>query len=412
MKALSGVRVLDLSRVLAGPWSTQILADLGAEVVKIERPGEGDDTRHWGPPNLLDENGIDSGESAYFQSANRGKQSVAIDISSAQGQALVRALALKADVLVENYKVGGLASYGLDYESLKLLNPRLIYCSITGFGQTGPYAQRPGYDAMIQAMGGLMSLTGDPEGEPAKVGVALTDISTGLYATIGILAALHQRQHSGEGQYIDLALLDVQVATLANQGMNFLATGVAPERRGNAHPSIVPYQVFAVSDGHLMLAVGNDEQFRRCCDVLGMPEWGSDDRFATNSARVAHRDALVEALQKIFLQRQLDEWLECMEIANVPCGPINTLDRVFANPQVKHRKMKVSMHHSIAGEQAFVASPLRLSASPVEYESAPPLLGQHGRDVLSTWLGIGEEEFDAYSGAGVVGRPAGLASEE
>ena len=384
--ALSHLRVLDLSRVLAGPWASQMLADLGAEVIKVEHPAQGDDTRRWGPPYLEDAAG-EAIESAYFLCANRNKRSVALDMASAEGQAHIRQLALQSDVLVENFKVGGLKKYGLDYASLSALNPRLIYCSITGFGQTGPYAQRPGYDFMVQGLGGLMSLTGLPDGEdgggPMKVGVALTDILTGLHAVSGILAALAWRERSGEGQHIDLSLLDVQVSCLANQAQNYLVTGQSPTRLGNAHPSIVPYQAFPTADGDMILAVGNDSQFAAFCEVAGQPGWASDPRFATNAARVEHRAQLVPLLRQATVQRSTAEWISLLAQANVPCGPINTLAQVFADPQVQARGLRVELPHAVAGPVAGVASPLRLSKTPVQYRWAAPALGADTAAVLA-----------------------------
>jgi crotonobetainyl-CoA:carnitine CoA-transferase CaiB-like acyl-CoA transferase len=380
MGALSHIRVLDLSRVLAGPWSTQILADLGAEVIKVENPVGGDDTRHWGPPFMADAEGNPTEESAYFLCTNRGKQSVRIDIRTPEGQEQVRALAREVDVLVENFKVGGLAKYGLDYESLTAENPRLVYCSITGFGQTGPYAARPGYDFLIQAMGGLMSITGAPEaegGEPQKVGVALSDIMTGLYATIGILAALSEREQSGQGQYVDLALLDVTAATLANQATNHLVGGQVPQRLGNAHPNIVPYQAFATADGHCIIAVGNDLQFRNLVNVLGLEELGADSRFATNKARVEHREILAPLLQEKLRERSRDEWLAALESAGVPAGPINNIDEVFSNPQVQARGMRVNLPHPLNPGLELPGNPIKLSRTPVEYRQPPPMLGEH-----------------------------------
>ncbi len=386
---LAGIRVLDLSRVLAGPWASQILGDLGADVVKVERPGSGDDTRAWGPPYLQDADGQPTRESAYFLCANRNKRSIAIDMASPQGQQQLQQLAAKADIVLENFKTGGLAQYGLDYASLNALNPRLIYCSITGFGQNGPYAARPGYDFLIQAMGGLMSITGVPDGEagagPQKVGVALTDILTGLYATIGILAALQERHRSGLGQHIDTALLDVQVAALANQASNYLVGGVVPRRMGNAHPSIVPYQSFPTADSDMILAVGNDGQFARFCQVAGRPEWAQDERFATNPQRVKHRAELIPLLRQTTVLRTTAEWVGALEQADVPCGPVNRLDQVFADPQVQARGIHVDLPHPL-GTVATVASPVRLSATPVQYRMAPPLLGQHTDDVLRDWL--------------------------
>ncbi|HEX8605668.1 MAG TPA: CaiB/BaiF CoA-transferase family protein [Pseudoduganella sp.] len=391
--ALAGLKVLDLSRVLAGPWAGQLLADLGADVVKVERPGSGDDTRAWGPPWLSDADGAPTSESAYYLSANRNKRSVAIDIATPDGQALVRQLAERADVVLENFKVGGLAQYGLDYAGLKTVNPRLIYCSITGFGQDGPYAGRAGYDFLIQGMGGLMSLTGRPDGEPGagpmKAGVALTDVMTGLYASNAVLAALAYRERSGEGQHIDLALLDVQVAVLANQAANYLVGGVAPKRMGNAHPNIVPYQEFATADGYMIVAVGNDGQFRKLCDVLGRPEWGTDERYATNPQRVRHRAALVAGIHAVTVTRTTATWVALMEGAGVPCGPINTLDKVFDDPQVRARGMRVEMAHPTGGSVPLVANPIRMSATPVAYHRPPPMLGEHTGEVLADWLGDG-----------------------
>jgi len=350
MGALSHIKVLDLSRVLAGPWASQILADLGAEVIKIENPAGGDDTRGWGPPFMLDEAGELTEESAYFLCTNRGKQSVCVNMKTRSGQATLRQLAAQCDVVLENFKVGGTAKYGLDYASLSGANPALVYCSITGFGQTGPCKDRPGYDFLVQAMGGLMSVTGQPDGAegagPQKVGVALTDIMTGLYATIGILAALAERDRSGLGQHVDLALLDVTAATLANQATNYLVGGLNPTRLGNAHPNIVPYQSFVASDGHLIVAVGNDGQFRRYVDVLDCPELADDERFETNRDRVHNRDALVPLLQAKMLQRGKEEWLQLLESAQVPAGPINTVAEVFAEPQIQAREMQVTVPHS------------------------------------------------------------------
>ena len=390
--ALAGLRVLDLSRVLAGPWCSQLLADLGADVVKVERPGSGDDTRAWGPPWLAREDGGASAESAYFLSANRNKRSLTVDLALPDGQRLVRELALKADVLLENFKVGGLTQYGLDYTSLSALNPRLVYCSITGFGQTGPYAERPGYDFLMQGMGGLMSITGRPDGEPGggplKVGVALTDVMTGMYASVAVLAALQRRHVSGVGQHIDLALLDVQVAALANQASNHLVGGQLPQRMGNAHPNIVPYQDFPTADGHMIVTVGNDGQFAGFCRVLGRPEWARDERFATNPQRVRHRDELIAAIRALTVARSTDDWVAAMEAAKVPCGPINTLERVFENPQVRARGLRIEMPHAESPAVPLVANPIRLSESPVDYRRAPPTLGQHTDEVLGDWLAL------------------------
>ena len=406
MGALSHLRVLDLSRVLAGPWSGQILADLGAEVIKVERPGNGDDTRAWGPPFLKDAYGENTTEAAYYLSANRNKQSVTIDFTQPEGQRLVRELAAKSDILIENFKVGGLAAYGLDYGSLKALNPKLIYCSITGFGQTGPYAKRAGYDFMIQGLGGLMSLTGRPEGDegagPVKVGVALTDILTGLYSTVAILAALAHRDQGGGGQHIDMALLDVQVACLANQAMNYLTTGVAPKRLGNAHPNIVPYQDFPTADGDFILTVGNDGQFRKFAEVVGQPQWADDPRFKTNALRVANRAVLIPLIRQATVFKTTAEWVTQLERAGVPCGPINDLSQVFADPQVQARGLAVELPHPLAGLVPQVASPIRLSATPVEYRNAPPLLGEHTLEVLQRVLGLTPEAVGALREAGVL----------
>ena len=402
---LSHLRVLDLSRVLAGPWAGQILGDLGAEVIKIERPGTGDDTRSWGPPYLQAADG--SVElSAYFLTANRNKQSLAVDIAHPEGQALVRKLVAESDVVLENFKVGGLKRYGLDYDSLKRINPKLIYCSITGFGQDGPYANRPGYDFLIQAMGGLMSITGQPDGEPGagpmKVGVALTDILTGLYATIGVLAALSHRDRTGEGQYVEAALLDVQVACLANQAMNYLTTGKAPVRMGNAHPNIVPYQDFPTADGNMVLTIGNDQQFARLCDVLEHAEWASDERFATNRARVANRRDLIPKLRQATVMRSTREWVEILERAGVPCGPVNTLDQVFDDPQVLARGMRQTVTHPDLGEVPTVGNPIKLKLTPVTYRTAPPLLGEQSEQVLQQVAGLSCGEIQALRKRGVI----------
>jgi len=397
LSPLTHIRVLDLSRVLAGPWCTQNLADLGAEVIKVEKPGSGDDTRAWGPPWLKDAAGRDTGESAYYLSCNRGKKSLALDIAQPEGQRIVRELAGQCDVLVENFKVGGLAKYGLDWDSLHAINPRLVYCSITGFGQDGPYAARPGYDFIVQGMGGLMSVTGErddaPGGGPQKVGVAVADLFTGMYATVAVLAALTFRERTGQGQHIDLSLLDAQVAMLANQNMNFLTTGEAPERRGNAHPNIVPYQTFATADGHIILAVGNDAQFRRFCELAGCVGLADDERFATNRARVANREDLIPLLEPALRQRTAHAWVEALEAAGVPCGPINRLGEVFVDPQVQHRGMRFDLPHPSAGSVPCVANPIRLSASPIEYALPPPLLGQHTEEILRELLGLPEDEL-------------------
>jgi len=386
--ALSHLKVLDLSRILAGPWASQMLADLGAEVIKIERPQGGDDTRSWGPPFMSDESGQATEESAYFLCTNRGKQSVCVDMKSSQGQATLRQLATESDVVIENFKVGGAASYGLDYDSLAAVNPGLVYCSITGFGQTGPSKDRPGYDFLVQAMGGLMSVTGLPDGVegagPQKVGVALTDIMTGLYATVGILAALSERHRSGLGQHVDLALLDVTAATLANQATNYLVGGMNPVRLGNAHPNIVPYQSFVAKDGHLIVAVGNDAQFRRYTQVLACPELADDPRFATNRQRVLNRDTLVPLLQREMLERGTAEWLQMLEAAGVPAGPINSVAEVFAEPQIQARNMQVTVPHPLNANLQLVGNPIKLSRTPVAYDRPPPLLGEHTDEVLKS----------------------------
>ena len=404
--ALSHVRVLDLSRILAGPWAGQMLADLGADVIKVERPGAGDDTRGWGPPWLKDEQGADTNVAAYYLCANRNKRSITIDITQAEGQALVRRLAAESDVVLENFKVGGLAQYGLDYDSLKAVNPRLVYCSITGFGQDGPYAPRAGYDFLIQGLGGLMSITGRPDGEegggPMKVGVALTDILTGLYATNAVLAALAWRDKSGEGQYIDMALLDVQVACLANQAGNYLATGQSPQRLGNAHPNIVPYQDFPTADGYMILAIGNDGQFARFCAAAGAPQLATDERFATNRARVVNRTTLIPLLKKLTVERSTAEWIATLEALAVPCGSINTLADVFADPQVQARGLKVTMPHPVAGQVPLVASPMKLSATPVDYRLPPPMLGEHTDEILAATLGLDAAAIARLRADGVV----------
>ncbi|MEE4152255.1 CaiB/BaiF CoA-transferase family protein [Pseudomonas viridiflava] len=406
MGALSHIRVLDLSRVLAGPWAGQILADLGADVIKVERPVCGDDTRSWGPPFLKDEAGQNTTEAAYYLSANRNKQSVTIDFTRPEGQRLVRELVAKSDIVIENFKVGGLAAYGLDYASLKAVNPKLIYCSITGFGQTGPYAKRAGYDFMIQGLGGLMSLTGRPDGDegggPVKVGVALTDILTGLYSTTAILAALAHRDQSGVGQYIDMALLDVQVACLANQAMNYLTTGVAPKRLGNAHPNIVPYQDFPTADGDFILTVGNDSQFRKFAEVAGQSQWATDPRFLTNKLRVANRGELIPLIRQATVFKTTAQWVDELEAAGVPCGPVNDLAQVFDDPQVLARGLAIELPHALGGRVAQVASPIRLSETPVEYRRAPPLLGEHTSQVLQELLGMSGDEVVALREAGVL----------
>jgi crotonobetainyl-CoA:carnitine CoA-transferase CaiB-like acyl-CoA transferase len=384
MGALSGLRVLDLSRVLAGPWASQILADLGANVLKIERPGSGDDTRGWGPPWLDNTEGGESTESAYFLCTNRGKRSVCIDMASAEGREQLASLAAGADVLIENFKVGAAARYGLDYPTLVATNPRLIYCSITGFGQNGPLATRPGYDFLVQAMGGLMSVTGAPDGQggsPQKVGVALTDVMTGLYATVGILAAHAERERSGRGQQVDLALLDVTAATLANQATNYLVGGKTPGRLGNAHPNIVPYQSFAASDREFIVAVGNDTQFQRLVELLGLPELAADERYRSNAARVKHRDTLVPQLADCFARADAAHWLATLEAADVPAGPINSVAETFAEPQLVAREMIVTLEHPHNPDLKLPGNPIKLSRTPVEYRRPPPRLGEHDADL-------------------------------
>jgi crotonobetainyl-CoA:carnitine CoA-transferase CaiB-like acyl-CoA transferase len=403
--ALIGVRVLDLSRVLAGPWCTQTLADLGADVIKVERPGAGDDTRGWGPPFLKDEAGQDTAEAAYYLGTNRNKRSITIDLARPEGQALVKRLALQSDVLVENFKVGDMARYGLDAASMLALNPRLVYCSITGFGQTGPYRDRAGYDYAVQGIGGLMSVTGErddlPGGGPQKVGVAVADLFTGMYATVAILAALRHRDATGAGQAIDMALLDTQVAMLANLGANYLVTKQPPRRAGNAHQNIVPYQVFEVADGHLILAVGNDGQFARFCEVAGRPELAADPRYTRNAGRVRHRAELVPLLEGMLKQRTKAHWLAALEAAKVPCGAINDLAEVFADPQVQQRGMVTTLPHPLAGQVELVASPIKLSATPVQARRAPPLLGQHTDEVLAA-LGLAAAELETLRRTGVI----------
>lgn len=404
--ALSHIRVIDMSRILAGPWVGQAFADLGADVIKVERPGRGDDTRQWGPPYLKDADGEDTSEPGYFLSANRNKRSITIDITRDKGQALLRALVGLSDVLIENYKVGGLAKYDLDYESLSKINPGLVYCSITGFGQTGPYANRPGYDFMIQAMSGLMSVTGErddlPGGGPQKAGVALADIITGLYAGNAIQAALLHRELTGRGQYIDVALLDCQLAAMANQAMNYLVSGRAPTRLGNAHPNIVPYQVFASKDGFLIIAVGNNEQFKRLCRLLGRPDLADDPEFSTNQNRVRNRTVLIELLQPLVEEKTTDEWIAVLERESIPCGPISSLDQTFADPQVMHRGMRVELDHALAGKVPLVGSPFKLSASPVEYRYPPPLLGEHTDEILRDLIGMDQDAIDALRADGIV----------
>jgi len=396
-RPLSGLRVLDMSRVLAGPWSGQMLADLGAEVIKVERPESGDDTRAWGPPFLKDRAGVETREAAYYLSANRGKKSITLDIARPAGQAICRELAQVSDVLLENYKVGDLKRYGLAYEDLTPANPRLVYCSITGFGQTGPSRDRAGYDFMIQGMGGLMSITGErddaPGGGPQKVGVAIADLMTGMYASVAVLAALHERAASGRGQYIDMALLDTQVAWLANQNGNYLIGGEPPRRMGNAHPNVVPYQTFRTRDGDVILAIGNDTQFVRFCAGANLPQLASDTRFTTNSARITNRDALIPVIAQRMREQTTAEWMALLEPLGIPCGPINRLDQVYADPQVQHRGLRIEVPHPLAGTVPLVANPIKFSRTPLTYEVPPPLLGEHTDEVLGDMLGKSTAEI-------------------
>ncbi len=404
--ALDGIVVLDLSRVLAGPWCGQILADLGATVIKVERPGAGDDTRAWGPPYLKDAEGHDTTEAAYYLAANRGKQSLTLDMASEKGAAICRELAAKADIVIENYKVGGLKKYGLDYDSLKAANPALIYCSITGFGQTGPYAPRAGYDFVIQGLCGFMSITGErddlPGGGPQKAGVAITDLTTGLYSTIAILAALQHRNNTGEGQYIDMCLSDSAVALMANMNMNYLTSGVPPKRYGNAHPNLLPYQVFDTADDPIIIAIGNDGQFRRWCELAGAPELADDERFATNPSRIRNREALIERVIALMKEHPRAWWVEHLEKLGVPYGVVNNFAQVFEDPHIQARGMQFAMDHPAAGTVPMVRSPVNLKGSPPVYRRPPPMLGEHSESVLRDILGKSEEEIAALREAGVV----------
>ena len=403
---LSHIRVLDLSRVLAGPWASQFLADMGAEVIKIERPKSGDDTRGWGPPFALEPSESDPGISAYFACANRGKKSVTVDIAHPKGQELIRKLATQSDVLIENFKVGGLTKYGLDYNSLKAINPRLVYCSITGFGQTGPYAPRAGYDFLVQAMGGLMSVTGEPDdvpgGGPVKVGVAISDQMAGMNALAAILTALLKRERTGEGEYIDVALLDSTVAALINQASTYLVSGTVPQRMGNAHPTVVPYQAFRTADGHIILAVGNDGQFQRFCAAAGLAGLAEDERYRTNAARIINRDTLIPKIAEALKQRTSAEWIKLLESKAVPCGPINTIDEVFADPQVQARGMRRVLQHDRAGALPVVANPARMASHDTTAGKAPPLLGEDTDAVLSDLLGLSAEQITALKSEGVI----------
>jgi len=403
---LAGIRVLDMTRIMAGPYSTQTLADLGAEVIKIERPNVGDDTRYWGPPFLNDRNGNPTSESAYNLSVNRGKKSVTVDISTTQGRGIILSLAKLSDIFIENYKTGQLAKFGLGYDDLKAINPKLIYCSITGFGNTGPYKDRRGYDFALQAMGGLMSVTGERDGHPGagpeKVGVAVADISAGMYAAIAVLSAVINRNASGVGQHIDISLLDSQITFMANQNMNYFVTGVAPKRLGNAHPNICPYQCFPTLDGYIVLTVGNDSQFVRFCSVVGREEWSSDARFSSNPARVTNRDILVPMIAELFLSMPTNEWLALLDKADVPCGPVNTIKDVFADEHVQARGMQVELKHPLSGTVPSVASPMNFSRTPIKYRDPAPLLGQHTDDVLTNLLRLSEEQIKSLKESSII----------
>ena len=406
MKSLGHLRVLDMTRVLAGPWCTQLLSDLGAEVIKIERPGIGDDTRAWGPPYLKDSAGADTSEAAYYLSANRGKRSVTIDISTAEGQSLLHKLVEHCDIVVENYMAGQLAKYRLDYVSLVAINPGLIYCSITGFGQTGPHRTRAGYDFIMQGIGGFMSITGErddrPGGGPQKAGVAVSDLMTGMYSAVAILAAVTHRERTGEGQYIDMALYDVSLAMLANMNMNYLTSGRAPGRAGNAHPNIVPYQVFAAADGHVVVAVGNDSQFVRFCEVAGAPHLATDARYRRNADRVRNRDALIGELEAIVRAKPVAFWTEHLDAAGVPCGAINDIAHAFADPQVAARNLRIDLAHALAGHVPMVANPIKMSVTPPGYALPPPLLGEHTASVLREYAGVGPEQLHSLKSRGIV----------
>jgi len=401
-QALAGIRILDLTRVLAGPLATQTLADLGAEVIKVERPGTGDDTRAWGPPFLKDRDGNETRDSTYFLSCNRGKKSITIDIARAEGQALIRQMAQHCDVFAENFKAGDLARYGLDFASLRKINPRLVYCSITGYGQSGPYSERPGYDPIAQAIGGLMSVTGERDGRPQRVGVAVVDVLTATYTAIGILSALRHRDATGQGQHLDMALLDVQLASMINIAQAYLSAGVVAGRNGNEHPSVVPSQSFVCSDGMIMLAAGNDGQFVRLCQALEREDLAGDARFATNEARVANREELTELLNVLFVQRPRADWSERLARAGVPCGPVNDISQAFDDPQVIHRGLRVQLEHPLAGRLDTVANPIRLSESAASYALPPPLLGEHTNEVLQGLLGMTVSEIDALRRARVL----------
>ncbi len=406
MGVLDGIRIVDFARILAGPWATQLLGDLGAEIIKVERPGTGDDTRGWGPPFLSDPDGYPLSDASYFCCTNRNKKSIVVDINKPEGGDVVKKLIAKSDIVIENFKVGGLAKYGLDYQSLKAVKPDLIYCSITGFGQDGPRAEQAGYDLLIQGMGGLMSITGKPDGEPGggpvKVGVALVDVITGLYASSAILAALRHRDATGEGQHIDLALMDCIVAALANQSHAYLQNGTVPPRLGNAHPSIAPYESFPTADGHIMLAIGNDIQFRRFCDLTGLSDLADDPKYATNRARVDNRKVLIPMLCETLAAKPSNDWIELFQANAVPCGPINNLDAVFDDPQIKHRAIAQRLPHAAAGSVATVANPINFSETPTEYRLGPPTLGAHTHEVLTDILGLGKDDIAALSKSGAV----------
>ena len=401
---LDGLRVFDLTRIMAGPTCTQLLGDLGADILKIERPGQGDDTRGFGPPFLKDAEGNDTTESAYYMSANRNKRSVSIDLAQPRGQELARRLIERSDILMENFKVGTLAKFGLSYDQLKGAFPRLIYCSLTGFGQTGPFAERPGYDVLVQAMGGVMSITGEPDGEPQKVGAPIADIMAGMYACVATLAAVRRLAISGEGDYIDVGMLDTQAAWLVNQGMNYLVSRELPPRLGNAHPNIVPYQVFPTADGHIVLAIANDAQFQRFCEFAGVGELATDDRFRTNAGRVRNRDALIERLNAVLTGHQSAYWIDALEPLNIVCGPINTLDQVFAHPQLRHREMVFDMEHALAGGNpvTLIGNPIKYTNSPIEYRRPPPTLGQHTDQVLHELLGMDDKAIAELRAGGII----------
>ncbi len=400
--ALSHLKILDLTRVLAGPWATQTLADMGADVIKVERPAHGDDTRGWGPPFLTGADGAETRDSSYFLSANRGKRSITVDIATAEGQALIAELAKDSDVLVENYKVGTLARYGLDYDSLRAINPRLIYCSITGFGQDGPYAPLPGYDFVFQGMGGLMSITGDPAGEPMKSGIAITDLLTGVYASTAILAAVEHRHVSGVGQYIDMSLLDCVITISSYQAINYFLSGRVPQRMGNAHSNMVPYQVFACKEGSVIVAVGNDGQYRALCGAIGRADLAADERYATAGGRNRNRDTLIPPIAEAMLARTMQEWVQILQAANVPCGPIYNIEQVFQDPHVRHRGMQLSLPHAAGVDTPAVANPIRMRDTPIRYGRAAPTLGQHTDDVLSERLGLDQTRIAELKGRGII----------